>query len=133
MPDPREVSREKIAFLLALHALMMGDEGSASRRSRQLGAAIRAVYAKAAALPGTRRRASRMLRDELRAEGRGTASADGASTSPRRCATSPTRLGEYCGEGTYAYLLDRETTVPRRQPAGRLRHPPLPGRRAAAR
>jgi hypothetical protein len=22
------------------------------------------------------------------------------------------RLGEYCGEGTYAYLLDRETTVP---------------------
>ncbi len=26
------------------------------------------------------------------------------------------RLGEFCGEGTYAYLLDRETTVPADSP-----------------
>ena len=33
------------------------------------------------------------------------------STSRRRFGTSADRLSEYCGEGTYAYLLDRETTV----------------------
>ena len=32
------------------------------------------------------------------------------------CATSPMRLSEYCGEGTYAYLLDRETHRPGRRP-----------------
>ena len=50
VPDPREVSREKIAFLISLHALMMGDEGLGKAEIAQLGEAIRAVYAHAATL-----------------------------------------------------------------------------------
>ena len=65
VPDPAKVSREKVAFLLALHQLMMG--GLDGRQIGLLGAAIRAVYAKAAALPGSRPRES-MLREELRAQ-----------------------------------------------------------------
>ena len=87
---------------------MMGDEGLDKRRDRASSAqAIRAVYAKAATLE--RRAAARV--DAARRAAR-----DGrAQPAPRRgrrrgacCATSPTRLGEYCGEGTYAYLLDRD-------------------------
>ncbi|MGA2014790.1 MAG: hypothetical protein ABSH51_30280, partial [Solirubrobacteraceae bacterium] len=42
--DPAKVSREKIAFLLALHQVMMG--GLDARQVGLIGAAIRAVYAK---------------------------------------------------------------------------------------
>jgi len=41
VPDPHRVSREKVAFLLALHALLMG--GLHSRETGLLGPAIRAV------------------------------------------------------------------------------------------
>ena len=57
-----------------------------------------------------------MLRDELLAMA-DYHQRDGARRGRRaRCATSPTRLSEWCGEGTYAYLLDRETTVPTDSP-----------------
>ena len=49
VPDPAKVSREKIAFLLALHEVMMG--GLDGRQIGMIGAAIRAVYAKAANAP----------------------------------------------------------------------------------
>ena len=87
VPDPAKVSREKIAFLLALHQVMMG--GLDGRQVGMIGAAIRAVYAKAAALPGSRPRES-MLQEELRAQARGGAGRRTRSTSPRRFATSPT-------------------------------------------
>ena len=90
VPDPREVSREKIAFLISLHALMMGDEGLGKAEIAQLGEAIRAVYAKAATLEGEPPRES-MLRDELLAMAehnqrarRGRRRRDAAQ--PRRCA-----------------------------------------------
>jgi type IV secretory pathway VirB4 component len=108
VPDPAKVSREKIAFLLALHQVMMG--GLDARQIGMIGAAIRAVYSKAAALPGNQPRES-MLQDELRAqakEAQDQDAVDGAATL-RNLAD---RLSEYCGEGTYAYLLDRATTVP---------------------
>ena len=86
VPDPAKVSREKIAFLLALHQVMMG--GLDARQIGMIGAAIRAVYAKAAALPGSQPRES-MLQDELRAQakesagpGRGRRRRDAAQ--PRR-------------------------------------------------
>jgi type IV secretory pathway VirB4 component len=108
VPDPAKVSREKTAFLLALHQVMMG--GLDGRQLGLLGAAIRAVYAKAAALPGYRPRES-MLQEELRAEAAEAQQADAVDVAAtlRNLAD---RLSEYCGEGTYAYLLDRETTVP---------------------
>ncbi|HEX5922610.1 MAG TPA: hypothetical protein VFY45_02180 [Baekduia sp.] len=107
--DPSKVSREKIAFLLALHQVMMG--GLDARQIGMIGAAIRAVYAKAAALPGCPPRES-MLRDELRAQAAEAQQSDAVDVAAtlRNLAD---RLSEYCGDGTYAYLLDRETTVPR--------------------
>ena len=108
VPDPAKVSREKIAFLLALHQVMMG--GLDARQIGLIGAAIRAVYAKAAALPGSVPRES-MLQEELRAQAREAQDADAVDVAAtlRNLAD---RLSEYCGEGTYAYLFDRETTVP---------------------
>ena len=108
VPDPAKVSREKIAFLLALHQVMMG--GLDARQIGMIGAAIRAVYAKAAALPGSQPRES-MLQDELRAQAKEAQDADAVDVAAtlRNLAD---RLSEYCGQGTYAYLLDRETTVP---------------------
>ena len=108
VPDAAKVSREKIAFLLALHQVMMG--GLDARQIGMIGAAIRAVYAKAAALHDMQPRES-MLQDELRAQAREAQDADAVDVAAtlRNLAD---RLSEYCGEGTYAYLLDRETTVP---------------------
>ncbi|MGZ6617768.1 MAG: LAGLIDADG family homing endonuclease, partial [Solirubrobacteraceae bacterium] len=112
VPDPAKVSREKIAFLLALHQVMMG--GLDARQIGLIGPAIRAVYAKAAQLPGSTPRES-MLQDELRAQAREAHDADAVDVAAtlRNLAD---RLSEYCGEGTYAYLLDRETTVPLEAP-----------------
>ena len=108
VPDPAKVSREKIAFLLALHQVMMG--GLDARQIGMIGAAIRAVYGKAAALPGSRPRES-MLQDELRAQAKEAQDQDAVDVAAtlRNLAD---RLSEYCGQGTYAYLLDRVTTVP---------------------
>jgi len=108
VPDAAKVSREKIAFLLALHQVMMG--GLDARQQGLLGAAVRAVYAKAAVLPGQTPRES-MLQQELRAQAQEAQDADAVDVAAtlRNLAD---RLSEYCGEGTYAHLLDRQTTVP---------------------
>ena len=109
VPDAAKVSREKIAFLLALHR---GDDG---RPRRPPGRA-------------DRRRDPRRVRQGGRLPGSAPARVDAARRAARRrpqeaqdqdavdvAATLRNladRLAEYCGEGTYAYLLDRETTVP---------------------
>ena len=84
--------------------------GLDGRQVGMIGAAIRAVYAKAANLPGMRPRES-MLQEELRAQAQEAQDQDAVDVAAtlRNLAD---RLSEYCGEGTYAYLLDRETTVP---------------------
>jgi type IV secretory pathway VirB4 component len=114
VPDPAEVSREKISFLISLHALMMGDEGLDKAEIAQLGEAIRAVYAKAATLGNEPPRES-MLRDELQAMAEHNQS-HGAVDVAVLLRNLAMRLNEYCERGTYAYLLDRETTVPRDSP-----------------
>ena len=99
VPDPAKVSREKIAFLLALHQVMMG--GLDGRQIGMIGAAIRAVYAKAAALPGSEPRES-MLQTELRAQADEAQTADAVDVaatlrnladrlSPSTAARAPTR------------------------------------------
>lgn len=107
--DPADVRLEKIAFLVSLHGVMMGDEGLTTLERAQLGAAIRAVYARAAE-SGEAPRES-LLRDELlrRSAEEHDQGAIDVSAVLRNLAE---RLGEFCGEGSYAYLLDRETTVP---------------------
>src|SRR5262249_1944905 len=70
---------------------------------------IRAVYGKAAGLET--RPTESMLREELRAQAEDAQRAD-APESAAILRNLADQLSEYCGEGTYAYLLDRPTTVP---------------------
>jgi TraG P-loop domain len=92
--------------------VMMG--GLDARQQGLLGAAVRAVYAKAAALPGHKPRES-MLQQELRAQAKEAQNQDAVDVAAtlRNLAD---RLAEYCGDGTYAHLLDRATTVPEDAP-----------------
>ncbi|MGH2859148.1 MAG: VirB4 family type IV secretion system protein, partial [Solirubrobacteraceae bacterium] len=107
VPDPGKISREKTGFLLALHQVMMGHLDG--RQLGLLGAAIRAVYAKASKLDLAP--VESMLREELRAQAGEAQQADAVDVAAtlRNLAD---RLSEYCDDGTYAYLLDRQTTVP---------------------
>ena len=74
-----------------------------------LASGIRAVYGKAA---GARRLPTEsMLREELRAQADDAHRAD-APEIAAALRNLADQLAEYCGEGTYAYLLDRPTTVP---------------------
>jgi hypothetical protein len=108
VPDPSDVNLEKIAFLSSLHGVMMGSEGLTTLERAQLGGAIRGVYARAAATGESPRET--MLRDELlrRSEAEHEQGAIEVSSLLRSLAE---RLGEFCGDGSYAYLLDRETTL----------------------
>jgi hypothetical protein len=109
VPDQDNPPREKIAFLLSLHEVMMGNEGLTTLERSQLGASIRAVYARAAADGVAAREA--MLREELldRSAQEQTTGAIEMAATLRDLAE---RLGEFCGVGSYAYLLDRETSIP---------------------
>jgi adenylylsulfate kinase-like enzyme len=105
--EPAKVPREKIAFLIALHQVMMGRLDG--QQLGMLASGIRAVYGKAAGLGGSPTES--LLREELRAQADEAHKAD----APEIAATLRNladQLSEYCGEGTYAYLLDRPTTVP---------------------
>ena len=113
VPDAADVSLEKIAFLVSLHGVMMGDEGLTTRERAQLGAAIRAVYAAAAATGESPREST--LRDELLRRS-DEEQQEGAIDVAATLRTLADRLGEFCGDGSYAYLLDRDTTVPADSP-----------------
>jgi type IV secretory pathway VirB4 component len=109
--EPARVPREKVAFLVALHQVMMGHLDG--QQLGMIASGIRAVYGKAVAL-GTSPTES-LLREEFRAQAEEARRAE----APEVAATLrhlADQLGEYCGEGTYAYLLDRPTTVPRESP-----------------
>lgn len=110
VPDSRHVPSDKVAYLLALHQLMMGDEGLTRSELAQLGEAIRAVYARSATLEDQPPCES-MLRDELLAVA-GFHQREGAHELAAAARSLATRLNEWCGDGSYAYLLDRPTTVP---------------------
>jgi type IV secretory system conjugative DNA transfer VirD4/TraG family protein len=111
---------EKVAYLVALHALLVGDRragddsyGLDALERNLLEVAIRSVYARAAR-EGTAPR-ERLLRDELRhrAEGEARAGAEEVASVLRTLAE---RLASFVEEGSYAYLLDRESTVPEDAP-----------------
>jgi len=114
--NPTSPPIEKIAYLVALHALLVGDQragedayGLDALERNLLEVAIRAVYARAA-----RERVSpreRLLREELRQRADHEASA-GADDVAAVLRTLAERLSSFVDDGSYAYLLDRETTVP---------------------
>jgi hypothetical protein len=113
-PDAGNVPLEKIAFLVSLHGVMMGEEGLSTLERAQLGAAIRAVYA-TSAITGVAPRES-MLRDELRARAEQERAEGGDIAIATVLRNLAERLGEFCGEGSYAYLLDKTTNVPTDSP-----------------
>jgi hypothetical protein len=106
--DPSEVNLEKVAFLVSLHGVMMGEEGLTTLERAQLGAAVRGVYARAAETGEVPREA--MLRDELvaRADEEHSQGSIEVASVLRNLSE---RLGEFCGDGSYAYLLDQETNI----------------------
>src|SRR3954454_12616018 len=114
--DPTNPPLEKIAYLVALHALLVGDHrdrddayGLDALERNLLEVAIRAVYARAARDRLVPR--ERLLRDELRRRAQQEAEA-GADELAAVLRTLSERIASFVDDGSYAYLLDRETTVP---------------------
>ncbi len=112
-PNQAAPSKEKIAFLLAMHAAMMGSEGLTVLERAHLAAGIREVYAQAHE-QGVPARES-MLRAALLERARQEAG-DGALEIAAGLRSLGERLGEFCGDGAYSYLLDRETNIPTGSP-----------------
>ena len=105
--DPSHVSREKVAFLIGLHHTMI-TEGLSTLERAQLGAAIRAVYERAAAEGAAPREG--LLVEELRRRAAMEAAA-GAGEMAVALRNLAERLGEFCGDGAYAHLADQPTTA----------------------
>ncbi len=112
-PDQAAVPREKVAFLLALHGALMGEEGLSVLERSQLASAIRQVYSRAHQ-EGVQARES-MLHTIL-LERANQETTDGAVEVAVALRNLAERLGEFCGDGAYSYLLDRETTIPTDSP-----------------
>ena len=114
--DPTNPPIEKIAYLVALHALLVGDHRSGedaygldALERNLLEVAIRAVYTRAAREHLVPREG--LLRDELRRRADQEAQA-GAEDVASVLRTLAERIASFVDEGSYAYLLDRDTTVP---------------------
>jgi DNA helicase HerA-like ATPase len=114
--SPDGVGAEKIDYLLALHALLLGEHhaerdsyGLTDLEANLLGLAIAEVYARCA-LTGEEPR-ELLLQEELERRyhsERGEGSV-GISEALRNLSM---RLNNYVGHGPYAYLADRPTTIP---------------------
>jgi hypothetical protein len=114
--DPANPPIEKIAYLVALHALLVGDHragedsyGLDPLERNLLEVAIRSVFARAAREQAAPRET--LLRDELRRRAEEEAEA-GAEEVASALRTLGERIASFADDGSYAYLLDRETTVP---------------------
>ena len=115
--DLEQVPRAKVAFLVRLHALLVGDHDAGSDsyglgplERNLLALAIREVYARAAAGHGVP--CESFLREVLTDLGRlENADPDGSAENASVFRNLAHRLGEFCADGTYGYLLDRPTSV----------------------
>ncbi|MGO9490133.1 MAG: VirB4 family type IV secretion system protein [Solirubrobacteraceae bacterium] len=118
--DPAEVGPEKIDYLLALHALLLGEHhqgrdsyGLSDLEANLVGLAAGEVYARCS-LTGEEPR-ELLLQEELqrryeRERGEGSI---GVAEALRDLVM---RLNNYVGAGPYAYLADRPSTIPARAP-----------------
>jgi hypothetical protein len=112
-PSDGMPSREKVSFLIALHAALMAPERLTALERAQLGSAIREVYSVA----HEQRRPAResLLHEVLLARSKQEMDS-GAVEVAAVLRSLADRLGEFCGQGAYSYLLDRETNVPHDSP-----------------
>jgi len=109
LEDPASPSAEKVTFLKSLHGLIMGEQGLTVLERAQLDRAIRDVYARAA-LTGQRARESMLY--EVLIERSEAEKRDGNPDLARTLRDLAERISEFCADGSYAYLLDRDTNVP---------------------
>ena len=118
--DPSQPGTEKIDYLLALHALLLGEHnpardsyGLSDLESNLLGLAIGAVYERCA-LTGEEPR-ELLLQDEL--ERRYHAErAEGSIGIAEALRNLSMRINNYLQDGPYGYLGDRPTTIPAGSP-----------------
>jgi hypothetical protein len=113
-PNPASVDAEKIDFLIGLHATLIGtgrrDEyGLTALEESLLGRAIRQVYERCVAT-GERPR-ELLLQETMTARALSEAEA-GAGQMADALRDLAARLHNFVGDGPYAYLADRQTTVP---------------------
>lgn len=118
IPDPASLGSEKIDYLIALHATLIGsgrrDEyGLTALEENLLGRAIRQVYERCVAT-GERPR-ELLLQETLTARAAVEANAN-AGQMADALRDLAARLHNFVGDGPYAYLADKETTVPRDAP-----------------
>ena len=119
VPELDSVPDQKIEFLLALHALLIGDahdpEGTdphASTPTRRRSSATRSPPStRSCATTGERPR-EQLLIDALTARRRGR---ELEGTNADKLQSVLLRLGPYGQDGTLAHIADRQTTVPRRR------------------
>ena len=114
VPDPSHVPPEKEQFLLALHALLIGDHHAGAERSLKaleeslLLSGIRATYERCAQT-GERPRETLLL-EALEERARGT---DVTGLLADTVTSLCVRLEPYCEGGAFAHLADHQTTVGR--------------------
>jgi hypothetical protein len=117
--DPAKVPRKKVAFLVALHALLIGTTDSSDTfgldplERSQLSAAIRDVY-KRSDLTGETPR-ERALQEVLYSRAKEEVEA-GAHEIAAVLRSLAERLHDFVGDGAYSYLTDADTTVPDNAP-----------------
>jgi hypothetical protein len=120
VPDPALVSAEKVDYLLALHALLLGEHhpgrdsyGLTDLESNLLGLAIVEVYERCA-LTGEEPR-ELLLQEELERRYE-TERGEGSVGIAEALRNLSMRLSNYLREGPYGYLTDRPTTIPPESP-----------------
>ncbi len=114
--NPALVSAEKVDYLLALHALLLGEHhpgrdsyGLTDLESNLLGLAIVEVYERCA-LTGEEPR-ELLLQEELERRYH-TERAEGSVGIAEALRNLSMRLNNYLRDGPYGYLTDRPTTIP---------------------
>jgi hypothetical protein len=120
VPDPGGVGPEKVDYLLALHALLLGEHhqgrdsyGLTDLEANLLGLAIGEVYRRCA-LTGEEPR-ELLLQEELQRRYE-RERAEGSIAVAEALRDLVMRLNNYVGAGPYAYLADRPTTIPAGSP-----------------
>lgn len=117
-PDPASVGAEKIDYLIALHATLVGtgrreEYGLSALEENLLGRAIRQVYERCVM---TRERPRELLLQETLSARAASEAEAGAGQMADALRDLAARLHNFCGDGPYAYLADRPTTVPHDAP-----------------
>jgi DNA helicase HerA-like ATPase len=134
--DPAAVPAEKIDYLLALHALLLGEHhrtqdsyGLSDLESNLLGLAIGEVYERCA-LTGEEPR-ELLLQEELERRYHAERS-EGSVGIAEALRNLSMRLNNYLREGPYGYLTDRPTTIPSEAPLVVFDTRSIPDAKAAA-